>query len=66
MASNDLKSITQKTKDLPRIPLKPVDELMCSKRVTSSCTNRVMLVTNPVICPERGKDRVNQVIVVTV
>jgi hypothetical protein len=51
-----------KTKDrVTRTPLKSGSELRCSGRVGSSCstsdTRRVNLVTNPVICHERGKDR---------
>ena len=41
-------------------PLKTGGELMCSGRVSSSCSNsgtrRVNLVTNPVISHESGKD----------
>ena len=53
---------TYKTKDrVTRTPLKTGGELMCSERVSSSCstsdTRHVNLVTNPVICHERGKDR---------
>jgi hypothetical protein len=52
---------THKTKGrATRTPLKFGDELMCSERVGSSCstsdTRRVILVTNPVISHERGKD----------
>ena len=52
---------TYKAKDrIPRTPLKTGVELMCSGRVSSSCstidTPRVNLVTNPVISHERGKD----------
>jgi hypothetical protein len=48
---------TYKTKDrLTRTPLKNAGELRCSGRVGSSCctscTRRVNLVTNPVICRE--------------
>ena len=51
-----------KTKDrVTRTPLKSGSELRCSRRVGSSCstsdTRRFNLVTNPVICHERGKDR---------
>jgi hypothetical protein len=51
-----------KTKDrVKRTPLKTGDELRCSRRVSSSCstsdTRRVILVTNPVISHDRGKDR---------
>jgi hypothetical protein len=53
---------TYKTKDrVTRSPLRTVGELMCSRRVSSSCstsgTRRVNLVTNPVISHERGKER---------
>ena len=53
---------TYKTKDrVTRTPLKTGDELRSSGRVSSSCstsdTRHVNLVTNPVICHERGKDR---------
>ena len=53
---------TYKTKDrVTRTLLKSGDELMCSGRVGSSCSNndtrRVSLVTNPVVSHERGKDR---------
>jgi hypothetical protein len=53
---------TYKTKDrVTRAPLRTVGELMCSGRVSSSCstsgTRRVNLVTNPVISHERGKER---------
>ena len=53
---------THKTKDrVTWIPLKTGGELMCSRRVSRSCstsgTRRVNLVTNPVISHERGKDR---------
>ena len=48
---------THKTKDrVTRTPLNTGDELMCSGRVSSSCstsdTHRVNLVTNPVISHE--------------
>jgi len=51
---------THKTKNrVTRTPLKTVDELRCSGRVSSSCSTsdarRVNLVTNPVISHERGK-----------
>ena len=50
------------TKDrVTRTPLKTGGELMCSGRVSISCstsdTHRVNLVTNPLISHERGKDR---------
>ena len=53
---------THKTTDqVPRTPLKSRGELMCSGRVSISCstndTRRVNLVTNPVINNERGKER---------
>ena len=53
---------THKTKDqVTRTPLKTGGEHKCSERVSCSCstsdTRRVNLVTNPVICHERGKDR---------
>jgi hypothetical protein len=53
---------TYKTKDrVTRIPLKTGGEFRWPGRVGSSCstsdTRRVNLVTNPVISPERGKDR---------
>ena len=53
---------TYKTKDrATRTPLKTGGELMCSGRVSSSCstsdTRRVNLVTNPVISHVRGKER---------
>jgi hypothetical protein len=59
--NNDLQH-TYTTKDrVTRTPLKTGGELMCSGRVSSSCstsnTRRVNLVTNPVISHERGKDR---------
>jgi hypothetical protein len=52
---------TYKTKDrATRTPLKTGVELMCSGRVSSSCstidTRRVNLVTNPEISHERGTD----------
>jgi hypothetical protein len=52
---------TYKTKDrVTRTPQKISGELMCSRRVSSSCSTkdnrRVNLVTNPVISHERGKD----------
>ena len=52
---------TYKTKDrVTRTPLKTGGELMCSGRVTSSCsisgTRRIKLVTNLVISREWGKD----------
>ena len=53
---------THKTKDrAARTPLKTGGELMCSRRVISSCsisgTCRVNLIRNPVISHEWGKDR---------
>ena len=53
---------THKTKDrVTRTPLKTGGELMCSGRVSSSCstsdTCRVNLVTSPVISYERGKEQ---------
>ena len=53
---------TYKTKDrVTRTLLKTGGELMCSGRISSSCstsdTRRVNLVTNPVISHERGNDR---------
>ena len=55
--NNNLQNITHKTKDrVTRTPLKPGGELMCSRRVSSSCstsdTRRVNLVTNPVTSHE--------------
>ena len=52
---------TYKTKDrVTRTPLKTGGELMCSGRVSSSCstsdTRRVNLVTNPVVSRGRGSD----------
>ena len=52
---------THKTKDrVARTPLNTGGEHRCSGRVGNSCstcgTRRVNLVTNPVICRERGKD----------
>jgi hypothetical protein len=52
---------THKTKDrVTRTPLKFGDELVCSERVGSSSstsdTRCIILVTNPVISHERGKD----------
>ena len=49
---------THKTKDrITRTPLKTGGELMCSGRVSRSCsttgTRRVNLVTNPVMCLEK-------------
>ena len=54
---------TYKTKDrVTRTPLKTGGELMCSGRMSCSCstsgTRRVNIVTNPVISHEWGKDRV--------
>jgi hypothetical protein len=54
--------MTHKTKDrVTRNQLKTGGELMCSGRVSSSCstggTRRVNLVTNPVISHEWGNDR---------
>ena len=56
------KKHTYKTKDqVTRTPLKTGGELMCSGRVSRSCstsdTRRVNLVANPVISYERRKDR---------
>jgi hypothetical protein len=55
--NNDLQNITQKTKDRATgTPLKTGDELLFSGREGSSCstcvTDRVTLVTNPVISHE--------------
>jgi hypothetical protein len=60
--NNDLKNITQKTKDrVTRTPLTIGGELSCSWRVSGSCSTsdirRATLVTNPVISHEWGKDR---------
>jgi hypothetical protein len=60
--NNDLQSTTHKTEDrVTQAPLKLGDEIMCSCRVSSSCstsgTRRVNLVTTLVICYEWGKDR---------
>jgi hypothetical protein len=59
----NLQYFTQKTKDrATRTPLKTEDDLGCSGRVSSSCstcgTRRVIIAANPVISPERGKDRI--------
>ena len=56
------KTYTYKTKErVTRNPLKTGGELMCSGRVSSSCstsgTRRVNLVTNPVINHKRRKER---------
>ena len=53
---------TYKTNDrVTRIPLKTGGELMCSERISSSCSTsgsrRINLVTNPTISREWGKDR---------
>ena len=60
--NNDLKNITHKTKHrVTWTPLTIGGELICSGRVTSSCSTsgarRVNLDTNPVISHEWGKDR---------
>jgi hypothetical protein len=52
--NNDLQNITYKAKDrITQTPFKTGGELRCSGRVGSSCstsgTNRVTLVINPVI-----------------
>ena len=57
---------THKTKDrVTRTPQKTGSELRCSERVNSSCstsgTRCVILVTNPVINHELGKDREVQI-----
>ena len=61
--NNNLQNITQKTNDrTTRTPLKTRSELMCSGRVSSSCTTfgnrRVSLVTHPMLSHEWGKDRI--------
>jgi hypothetical protein len=57
------KHATQKTKVwATRAPLKPVDDIRCSRKVSSLCTisgtRRVSLVTNLMITHEWGKDRI--------
>jgi hypothetical protein len=61
-ANNDLQNILIKTKDRVTLaPLKTGCELRWFRRVGSSCstsdTQRVNLLTNPVISHEQGKDR---------
>jgi hypothetical protein len=61
MRNNDLQSTTQKTKDqTTRTQLKTGDELRCSGRVGSSCSNsgtrRATIVTKPVIIMNENKN----------
>ena len=61
--TNDLRNITQKINyPTTRTPPKPGVELMCSGRVSSSCstygTHHVTLTTNPVISHDSGNDRI--------